>query len=100
MRHFLLTRCVLFYALVLASATVVSDAHFVGKAAYAKAKLKLPIGDNGRIAIRTKFFDETIRMAMYENPTHVNWQIVLLGSGMDTRMLSDGKSARVNQDGV
>ena len=85
MRHFLLTRCVLFYALVLASATVVSDAHFVGKAAYAKAKLKLPIGDNGRIAIRTKFFDETIRMAMYENPTHVNWQIVLLGSGMDTR---------------
>ena len=24
-------------------------------------------------------------MAMYENPTHVNWQIVLLGSGMDTR---------------
>ena len=85
MRHFLLTRCVLFYSLVLASATVVSDAHFVGKAAYAKAKLKLPIGDNGRIAIRTKFFDETIRMAMYENPTHVNWQIVLLGSGMDTR---------------
>ncbi|CAL6306228.1 unnamed protein product [Bathycoccus prasinos] len=56
-----------------------------GKAAYAKAKLKLPIGDNGRIAIRTKFFDETIRMAMYENPTHVNWQIVLIGSGMDTR---------------
>jgi methyltransferase (TIGR00027 family) len=56
-----------------------------GKAAYAKAKRKLPIGDNGRIAIRTKFFDETIRMAMYENPTHVNWQIVLLGSGMDTR---------------
>ena len=61
------------------------DAHFLGKAAYAKAKLKLPIGDNGRIAIRTKFFDETIRMAMYENPTHVNWQIVLIGSGMDTR---------------
>ncbi|CAL6299057.1 unnamed protein product [Bathycoccus prasinos] len=56
-----------------------------GKAAYARAKLKLPIGDNGRIAIRTKFFDETIRMAMYENPTHVNWQIVLIGSGMDAR---------------
>ena len=55
-------------------ATVVSDAHFVGKAAYARAKGKLPIGDNGRIAIRTKFFDETIRMAMYENPT--GWNIL------------------------
>ena len=56
-----------------------------GKSAYLRAKAKLPISDNGRIAIRTKFFDDTIRMAMYENPTHVNWQIVLIGSGMDTR---------------
>ena len=61
------------------------DKNISGKVAYARAKAKLPIGDNGRIAIRTKFFDETIRMAMYENPTHVNWQVVLIGSGMDTR---------------
>jgi len=56
-----------------------------GRKAYEKALKKLPIGDNGRIAIRTKFFDDTILIAMYENPALTNWQVVLLGAGLDTR---------------
>ena len=43
-------------------------------------------GDKGRIAIRTRFFDDAVLDAIESGTRRQReWQVVLLGAGLDTR---------------
>ena len=61
-------------------------AALAGEAALARVRARGGASDYGRIAIRTRFFDDAVKDALArcddgEGP----WQVVLLGAGLDTR---------------
>ena len=56
-------------------------AKLAGEAALARVCARGAKGDNGRIAIRTKFFDDAVVHALGDGTE----QVVLLGAGLDTR---------------
>jgi methyltransferase (TIGR00027 family) len=56
-----------------------------GEAALARVRGRGLTGDNGRIAIRTKFFDDAVQDALSDGTENKSWQVVLLGAGLDTR---------------
>jgi methyltransferase (TIGR00027 family) len=55
-----------------------------GEAALARVRARGLEGDNGRIAIRTRFFDDAVKDALAATD-NTPWQVVLLGAGLDTR---------------
>ena len=61
-------------------------AALAGEAALARVRARGGAGDNGRIAIRTRFFDDAVKDALARcDDGKGPWQVVLLGAGLDTR---------------
>ena len=57
-----------------------------GGVPYVPARVRARVGDRGRIAVRTKFFDDAVAATVCEpSPSGQPWQVVLLGAGLDTR---------------